>query len=167
MCQDELCHARALSICERLVSKFWDELEFKFSWWLFTNLDYAANAAEAADVAAQAEMVLFATASTGELPERVKSWIEMWVNRRPDHGGALVCYTADEQTLSAQNSPVRGYLRQIALRGRMDFLSDIPEHLAQTIPEAPNWLSDRAGAMGPIMDGILHNTGTPPSPMPL
>lgn len=165
MCEDEASHARAQSICERVATQFWDEIEFKFSWWTFTSLAYSANAVEAAQAAASAEMVFFAVQGRGDLPARVKSWIEMWVNTRPDRGGALICLATDERPLESEGSLKEFYLRQIAHRAEMDFLSDISEHFAPTIPESPEWFADRAAAVGPVMDDILRQTGSPPPPV--
>lgn len=165
MCEDEAAHARAQSVCGRVATQFWDEIEFKFSWWTFTSLAYSANAAEAAQAAASAEMVFFAVQSRGDLPAKVKSWIEMWVNNRADRGGALICLATDEHPLAPEVSLKQLYLRQIAHRAEMDFLSDISENFAPTIPESLEWFADRADAVGPVMDDILRQTGSPPPPV--
>ena len=160
VCEEELSHARALSICEHLTRKFWGDIEFTFSWWLFTNLEYAVNAEEAAHVAVEADMIFFATQPQGDFPDSVISWIGTWASRRGNRDGALVWITGDE------NAPGGGtrqlYLRQVAHRAGMDFLSELPESLAPVLPDSPEWFANRASAMGTVMDGILKQTGSPP-----
>ncbi len=160
VCEDELAHARALSICENLTRRFWGEIEFALSWWLFTNLECAVNAEEAAHVAMEADMIFLATQPHGDFPEKVISWIETWAKRRGDREGALVWITGDESAPSG--GPRQLYLRQVAHRAGMDFLSEIPESPAPALPESPEWFANRARAMGTVMDGILKQTGSPP-----
>lgn len=164
ICEDEPAHARALAICERVARQFWDEIEFKFRWWTFASLGYPANATEASHDAGSAEMVFFAAQGRGDLPARVKSWIETWANTRTDRGGALIYLAGDEDPLEAEVSLKQLYLRQVAHRAEMDFLCDVPEHLAPTIPESPEWFTDRASEVGPVMDGILRQTEISPTP---
>jgi hypothetical protein len=166
VCEDELAHARALSLCERLAHRFGDEIEFRFSWWLFANLEYAVNAGEAARAASQAEMVFFVTHEREELPYNLKSWIETWVNQREPRGGALVSLTCAGKSV-VECAPLKNlYLREVARRAEMDFLSNLPENLAHGIPESADWFSARASALGPVMEGILQHTGGPAEPPP-
>ena len=165
VCEDEVARARAGSICEHMARRFRGDIEFQFRWWLFDDLRRSVLAEEAAQAAVRAAMVFFATRHNSELPEHVKSWIESWVNARADQSGALVWLATDQDPGGSQAAPPHPGLLHAAHRAGMDFLSDVPDYLTLALPESPQWFNDRANVLGPVMDSILRQTGSPPPPM--
>lgn len=160
VCEDELTHSHALSVWDRLVKQFWAEIEFESHWWQFANLLEPANALDAADAAARADMIVFAAQAEGELPEHVTSWIQTWLDKRGNREGALIALVRRGQEPSTKAIAKHLYLREVAHRANMDFLSEIPPFIRRGIPESPEWFNERAGQVGSTLDSILSHTNT-------
>src|SRR6266508_2956881 len=77
--EDIATRDRAMEICDRLVHKFWADVEFEFNWWRFDFLHDSALAGDAVRLAARSELILLAAHAGRELPIAVKSWIEAWL----------------------------------------------------------------------------------------
>ena len=162
--EDDLAHARAMALCDRLAKQFWGDVEFECKGWLFARLASPESAFEAARAAAVAGLVIFAVRPENELPEHVQSWIEMWVGKRLEREGALISLVGEGAAPAHEAAPKQMYLRQVARRAKMDFLSDVSQVLPHTMPESHEWFLTRAGSLGAVMDGILKQTGTPRRP---
>ena len=107
-----------LHLCDALAWKFRDDLEFQFDWWRFKYLADPAIAMEAAQSAAQADLILLA-AQSPELPVEVQKWFEGWLPKREAGDGALVLVQPSPKGAS-QSLPA--YLRLTAKRARLDYL---------------------------------------------
>ena len=66
--EDVATRQRAMQICDRLVQKFWADVEFDFSWWRFDFLHDSALAGDAVRLAARSELSLLAAHAGRELP---------------------------------------------------------------------------------------------------
>jgi hypothetical protein len=107
-----------LHLCDALAWKFRDDLEFQFDWWRFKYLADPAIAMEAAQSAAQADLILLA-AQSPELPVDVQRWFEGWLPNRRAGGGALVLV---EPSPKGASQSLPAYLRLTARRARLDYL---------------------------------------------
>ena len=117
--EDHATRDRAMSTCDSLVRKHWADFEFNFSWWKFAYLRDSAIAAAAAEAARNANVVIFSAHIGKELPPVVKSWVEKWASKREGQKGALVALIgAPEDSMT----PTHYYLRNVALRTKMDYL---------------------------------------------
>src|SRR5438874_13094967 len=94
--EDSTTRNRAMQICDRLVQKFWKDVEFDFSWWRFDFLGDTALAGDAVRLAARSELILLAAHAGRELPPAVMSWIEGWLPIREPGFGALVAMIGTE-----------------------------------------------------------------------
>jgi hypothetical protein len=154
----------AVKFCERIAHEPESAGTAEQNWWSFHLLTHSAGAGDAAQKAALADVVIFAMDAVGDLPDEIKLWIETWLNKRGEREGALVGLLAREER-SHDVPPFREiYLRHIARRAGMDYLS----HAAPTAPKAiPNSLdsySKRAGQMTSVLDNILQiHPRTPPA----
>ncbi len=109
-----------LHLCDSLAWKFKDDLEFQFDWWRFKYLADPEIAMEAAQSAAQADLILL-SAQSPELPVDVQRWFEGWLPNREAGDGALVLVQPSPKGAS-QSLPLRSYLRLTAKRARLDYL---------------------------------------------
>jgi len=164
ICEDELTRSRALAVCDRLVQQFWAEIEFQFHWWQFAHLREAAPAHDAANVAAAADLIVWATHPEGDFPEHVTAWIQTWLGKRGHREGALVALVGHEHDISSKRIAKHLYLREVAHRANLDFLSEIPPFLRRSIPESLQWFNERAGQVSSTLDDILGRTSPPPRP---
>ncbi len=56
--EDSTTRDRALQVCDRLVQKFWRDVEFDFTWWRFDFLRDGEIAIAAANAATQSDLIL-------------------------------------------------------------------------------------------------------------
>jgi len=146
---------RAVQFCERLAEgqKF---STIEMEWWSFPLLGQPAVAGNAVEKAAGADVVIFAMESGGDLPDEIKWWIERWVNKRGEREGALVGLLHREDRPPDVASFREIYLRHIARRAGMDYLSHSAPTAARAIPDSIDSFSERAGRRTSLMDGILQ-----------
>jgi hypothetical protein len=153
----------AMQFCERLAGECECTPVSEMSWWSFHLLALPPEATDAAQKAADADVVVFAMKAGGDLPHEVKLWIENWLNRRGEREGALVGLLAREASYDI--APFREiYLRHIARRASMDYLSHAVPTASKAIPDSLDSFSQRAGQVTSVLDGILH---TYPHPAPI
>ena len=127
--EDHATRDRAMSTRDSLVRKHWADFEFNFSWWKFAYLRDSAIAAAAASAAASANVVIFSAHVGKELPPVVKSWVEKWASKREGQKGALVALIGTPEDVM---TPTHYYLRNVAVRTKMDYLppaANVPSSL--------------------------------------
>ena len=161
VCEDAAIHAHALEVCDQFVKEYWTELEFEFSWWLFAGLGDPEKALAAARAAADADMIVLATHPEGDLPETVKAWFEAWLAKRGEREGTLIGLIRETAGTESSASPKHIYLREIAHRAKMDFLSEMPRMVPGTIPNDTDAVTRRAGQVTSVLDGILRQSRPP------
>src|SRR5947207_10261031 len=88
--EDATTRDRAMQTCDRLVRKFWKDVEFDFSWWRFDFLVDGGIVNAAVNAAVNSDLILISAHAGRELPGPVQRWIETWLPRRPGGGGVLV-----------------------------------------------------------------------------
>jgi hypothetical protein len=152
----------AVRFCERLARERDPGRISEIDWWSFRLLDHPPTSGDAARKAAEANVIIFAIDAGGDLPKTIKLWIENWLNRRGEREGALVGLLAREAPHDI--APFREiYLRHIARRAGMDYLSHAAPTVSKAIPDSLDSFSERAGQMTSVLDGILHtHPHTPP-----
>jgi hypothetical protein len=146
----------AVKFCERLEHEPESAGKAELNWWSFHLLSESAGGADTAQKAAQADVVVFAMDAAGDLPDAIKLWIETWLNKRGEREGALVGLL-DREERSHDVPPFREiYLRHIARRAGMDFLSHAAPTATKAIPNSLDSYSERAGQMTSVLDNILQ-----------
>jgi hypothetical protein len=154
----------AVAFCDRLVERFWAQVGFDIGWWSFELLAEPGAAGEAAEKAADANLVVFASQFETGLPWSLRAWNETWLARRGEREGTLVELAISAAVPNRDSAAKPAYLRQLAHRGGMDYLTHIPQDLLQPIPESPESCSQRAEQMTSLLDEILHQL-PPPAPV--
>lgn len=135
--EDNPSRDAAISLCNSLQQIFNSELDFEITWCRFKYFSDPAVAAEAADRAAQANVVLVSVPRAQDLPLEVKAWFERWLSRRQTSEGALVLLQGSEPEPAFAISQ-SSYLYLVAERANLEFisLSDVtPSASTRSIPD--------------------------------
>ena len=154
----------AAHFCEKVAEECDITAEFELSWWSFDMLKHSVVAGDAALKAARADLIIFALDARGDLPHEVKLWIENWLGKRGEREGALVGLLQREGGPADIASFREIYLRHVARRAGMDYLSHSAPTVARAIPDSIDSFNERAGRMTSVLDNILH---THPPTMPM
>jgi len=150
-----------MQICDRLVQKFWADVEFDFSWWRFDFLLDSALAGDAVRLAARSELILLAAHAGRELPPPVKNWIESWLPIREQGFGVLVAMIGTEADRLRGLSPIHVYLREAAQRANMDYLPQVIDAPLGKLDTSIETIANRAEKVTSLLDDILHRPPTP------
>jgi hypothetical protein len=164
--EDAATRERAVAFCDQLVSRFWAKCEFDMSWWPFTLLSQAPATEEAAERAAQADLIVFSVTPEGDFPLLVKAWVESWLNRRGEREGMLVGLIEQDADTGYREGPKHHYLRKAAHYGAMDYLTQVPPDISRSIPDSLDSYTERADQVTSLLDGILHQQAPPPQLSP-
>ena len=164
--EDAAARERAVTFCDQLVSRFWAKCEFDVSWWPFALLNQAPAKEEAAERAAQADLIVFSATPEGDLPQPVKAWVETWLNHRGDREGKLVGLVERVVGASVLEGQKHLYLRQVAHHGAMDYLTKVPPDISLSIPDSLDSYTERAYQVTSLLDDILHQQPPPPQLLP-
>jgi len=160
--EDAAAREQAMDFCDQLVKRFWARFEFEVNWWSFGLLQNEPAAVAAAEKAARADLVILCSLRQEDFPALVKGWIESWLHRRGDHEGILAGLVAPAGGLSDRETHKHRYLRQIAHRGSMDYLTQLPLSLSRLVPESLDSYTQRAVQVSSVLDEILHHQAPPP-----
>jgi hypothetical protein len=160
--EDAAARERAVTFCDQLVSRFWAKCEFDVSWWPFALLNQAPAHEEAAERAAQADLIVFSATPEGDFPLPVKAWVETWLSQRGDREGKLVGLMEQVVGASDREGQKHHYLRKAAHDGAMDYLTKVPQGIALLIPDSLDSYTERAYQVTSLLDDILHQQPPPP-----
>ena len=153
--EDPSIRERAVHFCEGLVDGQRNS-GINLDWWSFPVLSEPKMSHSAVEKAAGADVVVFAMAASGDLPEAIKLWIEKWLNKRGEREGAIVGLLEPEDRWHEMVSFREIYLRHAARRAGMDYLSHAAPTLRRAIPDSLDSFNERAGRMTSVMDEILQ-----------
>jgi len=161
--EDSQCRDAAVTFCDILVQRFWATHGFEISWSSFSNLQQPTEAADSAEKAASASVIVFATQPQGELPIDVILWIQKWSSKRGDREGALVGLLDPGATKGVADDK-HLYLRNVAHHAGMDYLTKMPDSISRGIPDSIDSCSQRAQRVTSVLDEILHKQPVPRQP---
>jgi len=119
-------------VCERLLERFGEDLDFEFNWWKLSRLEDAALAQRATHAAAVADIVMVCTHS-GDLPPETADWLETWAESGVKRDGALALVSAEAPNPLAELTISR-MERAAQLLGK-DFIRLTPEDSPRAAPE--------------------------------
>ncbi len=152
----------AVCFCDQLVQRFWTDYEFDVSWFEVKDLQEEASAQQAGRRATQADLLIFALPASGAVSAELQTWLETWANRRRDREGALVGLLAPESEKAMEAAETHNYLRQVAHRAGMDYLTQVPQSISWQIPESLDSCTERASQVTSVLDEILRQQTPPP-----
>jgi hypothetical protein len=160
--EDAQTRELAVAFCDRMVQRHWANLNFDVSWWSFDSLAEADSANNAATKTVAADLLLVATRPEKELPFHIRAWAESWIPQRSERDGNLVGLPTPDVEDGPETAATRAYLRTLALRSGMDYLTEFPEDLSHPIPESLEVYAERANQVTSVLDEILN----PSTPLP-
>lgn len=152
---------RATAVCDFITARFWPEIEFDLHWCGLDRLGSPECARKAVDCASNARIVIIATSARDDIPAPVASWLNEWCVQRHGREGALIGLI-DESAESQRREAVDHFLRAIAHRAGLDYLTHAPESGLALIPDESDWIIAKAEGMSSVLDGILSKTISPP-----
>ena len=88
--------------------------------WLFNTFVLRELQEIAAEEAAASDLVVISMHEAGSIPEGVKGWIELWLQKRSRHPAILMALLDADYTSTA--GPVEAYFHKMARQGGMQFL---------------------------------------------
>jgi hypothetical protein len=156
--EDMARRENAVNFCDKMVRKFWDQCEFAIDWWSFALLNEPSSAKEAARKACGADLIVFACGPQSQLPSHVGAWIEHWISQRGDFEGSLASLI--DPDLGVTDTHV--YLRAVAHRAGMDYLTQVPQEFVDSFPDSPEPYCERACQVTGVLEEILQHHPTPP-----
>lgn len=159
--QDEQTRARAVAVCDQLVGRFWAQIEFQFQWVEFDKLTAPVVSGDAATASAGADIVVCAVRAEEQIPPHVATWFDEFVRLRARREGAFIALVGWEGDPLDKRLPRLCWLREVARRAGMDFLSEAAPTGSWAIPESLQWLHQRADQLSPILSEILDRPTTP------
>jgi hypothetical protein len=160
--EDAATRAEAVSFCDRLMERFWAECEFDVGWWSFDHLKEGDSAKEASQKAVEANLVVFAVRPEGGISPGFDAWIETWLTHRGDREGTLVGLLTSGNELLDDAAGKHVYLRNVAHRAGMDYLTEVPQSISHFIPDSLESVSERAQRVSSVLDEILRHAPPPP-----
>jgi hypothetical protein len=160
--ENRSARARAVSFCERLIEQSGVSMKMKTHWCSFDALKAPVRFDGVINHGCEADVVLFSVSPEGDFPHDVKLWTERWMIKRGDREGVLVGLV-DKKTSACEIACLKEiYLRHLAHRAGLDYLSQLPHKLPSEIPDLLVSLNQRAGQVTSVLDEILHTRPVPP-----
>lgn len=160
--EDLTTRERALATCDRLVQRFWAEVEFDFHWWRTDFLADQFLGAAAMRDARDADIFIFSPASDTELAPAVLKWFDQWAEKRCDREGLLLDLTHLVFPPTPRSERKQFHLREIARRARLDYVPGNFLELDGTLPNSWQTAGARATQVTAVLDEILNRLPPPP-----
>ena len=123
--EDAAAHDLAMEVCGGVMARFEAELEFKFSFWKFKDLEDPASAHWATEAVSRADIILFSLPGHDLTPETSR-WLDGCVQTRTKAEGALAVIITDALSAGLAGGTLLSRLQSAAHRLRMDFLPLLP-----------------------------------------
>ena len=156
---------QAIRFCEQMNCQ--EDGGLNAQWYSFEDLKTPSTRTDALNKAAEAEMVVFAISAIGDFPAEVKFWMENWIGKRGEREGMLVGLVLDETSNTRDIACLKEvYLRHVAHRAGMDYLSHMPARIFRAMPDLLDSFAQRKEQVTSVLDEILQ-TGFVPPHMPL
>jgi hypothetical protein len=164
--EDAATRECAVTFCDQLVSRYWAKCEFDVSWWSFALLEESTTAKEAAEKAARAELIIVSARPGGDFPSPLKAWIESWLGERGDREGTLAGLVEGTGSPNVEEGQKHRCLRSAAHRGAMDYVTQLPQDIARSMPDSLDSYTERADQVTSLLDDILCQQTSPSSISP-
>lgn len=129
-------------------------------WRSSTRLNEPRFADETTQLAIAADVVVFTGLTENSFAPESKFWIERWISKREEREGAIVGIFISRTAPPREKSgtPKEIYLRQIALRAGIDYLSHVPRFGIKAMPDSLDVYNQRAAQMTSVLHDILQTS---------
>jgi hypothetical protein len=92
--------------------------------------------------------------------------METWLGQRGDREGLLVGLMESGGSPGVGEGEKHHCLRNAAHQGAMDYLTQVPQNIARSIPDSLDSYTERADQVTSLLDDILHQQPPPPHLLP-
>jgi hypothetical protein len=124
---------RAVSMANRLGA----QCEMTMDVWKWSILQHKDASAVASQTARDADMIIIASQSNGNVPTHLMTWIESWMESQSGKGSALVALLGPKSEFPGEPCPLRIYLRDVAEKAGMDFICNSNPRSGQKVHTIP------------------------------
>jgi hypothetical protein len=162
--EDTEARDRAITLSHRLVRDFWREIDFSFSWWRFKYLRDPVIASAASDAATKADIVVFSYHVANELPIEATDWLDRWTSARSRPAGIVVPLVESVPVPEIEASSALVCLQDAARRAGMECLTPGQMRYPFSPLGSVEYIHDRANQTTRVLDDIMKNMGTLPTP---
>jgi len=123
--EDSVTGKRVKDFCQGLSRNLGQRCQIIEHVWLFSTFRLRELQEIAAEEASASDLVILSVHQAEDLPDEVKSWIELWLSHKGARPAVLLALLdpAHEEV----PGPTQAYLRDVARRGGMDFLVELSE----------------------------------------
>ena len=160
--EDKLTRDRAMALCDRLVQRFWAEVEFSFHWWRTDFLTDPRMAQSADADAADADIFIFSPSPTTTLSPILLRWFDGWSPRRQSREGMFL----DLTQAAALQYPIvqqkQACLRELAGNAGLEYFNRLPPSFGAGAPNSLQDVETRASQLTTVLDDILTRIPPPP-----
>ena len=154
--EDIATRNQALRLYDSVSSRLLDDYDFQCSWWKLEFLQSQPLFDQAADAAAESNMLVLSLREGHRLPDIVERWIEAIVERRDFRKTALVALVCNLPPEKAQGAPVVAALHRFAHRANMDFFCNTFELPNETTAVSFERIDARVHTVTPLLNEILQ-----------
>ena len=119
--EDSVTGLRVKEFCQRLSCNLGQQCQIVEHVWLFGTFRLRELQEIAAEEASVSDLVIISVHEAEGLPDEVKSWIDLWLKQRSSRAAVLLALF-DPPYLGTSSS-IQACLREVAKRGKMEFLA--------------------------------------------
>lgn len=155
--EDIATRNQALRLYDRIAHQLLDDYDFQCSWWRIDFLQSPALFEQAADAAAESNMLVVSLRESDELPPPAERWLDAIAQRRDYRKTALVTLICNLAPDKANAAPVVVKLHRFAHQAKMDFFCntfDLPRGATDLSFEK---IDARVHTVTPLLNEILHH----------
>lgn len=153
--EDRVTRDRMIRVQDHVQRGLGEEIDCQVAWWRFDHLKEPRLFTKAVKSAVEADMILFSAHAGGHFPRQVTAWINAWVKQRRLRPGVLGALIGLHDDALSGITPRHCYLRRVAERAQMDFLSQAAALLPDEEPCSVDSFMKRAASSSQLLEGIL------------
>ena len=140
-----------------LASQLGHDFEFENLMWKFEVLGNPKMKEMALEDAREADLIIISTHGIGELPEEVKSWVDLWAER-PGNVMALVALVDRPKNVFGDHAATRSYLQDAAKRAGTEFFAQPDDWPDDKDDFSIQEISERARKTSTAVADMVHHS---------
>lgn len=161
--EDIATRNHALRLYDSIAKQLLDDYDFQCSWWKLDFLQSPPLFEQAADTAADSNMLVLSLRESHRLPETIDRWMEAIIQRRDYRKTALVALICNLAPDKIQGAPVVTALHRFAHQANMDFFCNTFNLPKETTDISFDRIDARVHTVTPLLNEILHHRMPLPS----
>lgn len=122
---DSATGTRAKEFCQGLSRDLGPQCRITEHVWLFSTFRLRELLEIAAEEASTSDLVILSVHQAQNLPDEVKTWIDLWLGQKARHAGVLLALLDPDNAADAGS--ILAYLQAVATRAGMEFLVESGE----------------------------------------